>query len=228
MAVVSVKGAAKVIRVYNVSRMEIEGLDLSEFDLESAEDVRELFDLVNDFVETGEVEAFEPPVELNGVDPDECTIEIEGKRYTSDEVTLWNENIVELLSNIQEAKVGDLFYIRSLEGDGLWDIDSDAEHIEPSKLALGYVDCSVMFDQYDVLREGYLDIICDTILPEHIRYEDARFELKDFVFHPVQIYGQLYVVVKDPVEDVKFLQKVDFGGRLLAGTDFIVDDFEAN
>ena len=228
MAVVSVKGAAKVLRVYNVSRMEIEGLDISEFDLESAEDVRELFELVNDFVETGEVEAFEPPVELNGVDPDECTIEIDGKRYTTDEVTLWNENIMDLLSNIQEAEVGDLFYIRSMEGDGLWDIDSDAEEIDPSKLAIGYVDCSVMFDQYDVLREGYLDFICDTILPEHMKYEDAMFELKDFVFFPVQVYGQLYVVVKDPVEDVKLLQKVDFGGRLLAGTDFIVDDFEAN
>ncbi len=228
MAAVSIKGAAKVIRIYNVSRMEIEGLDVSEYDLTSAEDVKELFEIVNDFIETGEVEAFEPPIEINGVDPDECTIEIDKKRYTSDEVTLHNENILELLRSVQEAEVGDLFFIKSFEGEGLWDFESDLTTLEPQKLGIGYVDCSVMFDQYDILREGYLDVICDTLLPEHLFYDGAMFTLSDFVFHPAQVYGQLYVVKEDALGEVKLLQKVDFGGRLLAGTDFIVDDFEAN
>ncbi len=228
MGIISIKGAAKVVKFYNVTRMEIEGLDIEDYDLESKEDVKELFERVTEFVETGEVESFEPGIELQGVDPDDCTIKIGDKRIYPDEITLRNESIENLLSEIQECEDGEVYYIQSMEGDGLWDIDAENEQIDLSKLSIGYVDCSVYFDQYDLLREGYLDIICDTIMPTDIKEEGNTFEVEDFVFHPVQNYAQLYKVETDPISGVKILQKVDFGGRFLAGTDFIVDDFEEN
>ncbi len=228
MGVISIKGAAKVVRLYNVTRMEVEGLDVEDYDLESKEDVRELFERVTEFVETGEVEAFEPPLELQGVDPEECTIKVAEKTIYPDEITLKNQSIVDLLQEIQESEEGEVYYIQSLEGDGLWDIDAEEENIDPSTLSIGYVDCSVLFDQYDILREGYLDVICDTILPPTIKAGDIAMEVEDFVFHPVQVYAQLYEVKSDPVTGVKILQKVDFGGRFLAGADFLVDDFEEN
>ncbi len=228
MGIISVKGAAKVVRLYNVTIMQIEGLDVEDYDLESREDVRELFERVTEFVETGEVEAFEPPIELQGVDPEECTIKVGEKTLYPDEITLKNQNIIDLLPQIQESEDGEIYYIQSLEGDGLWDIDAEDENIDPSKLTIGYVDCSVLFDQYDILREGYLDVICDTILPPTIEAGDIVTEVEDFVFHPVQVYAQLYEVKTDPITGVKILQKVDFGGRFLAGADFLVDDFEEN
>ena len=226
MPAMTIKGKTQIIKIYDVSVMELEGFNIEQFDLDSQEDVKELFEIVNDFVETGEADAIKPPLEIKGVDPDEVTIDIGGKKFLSDELTLKNVDILELLKPIQDAPEGTLFYIRSLEGDGLWDFESE-ESIDPSKLKIGYLDCSLFFDQYDVLREGYLDLICDTLLPERLEYP-AKVEISDFVFHPVQIYGQLYVVKKDPIEEIKLLQKVDFGGRMLAGTDFIVDDFDLN
>ena len=228
MSDITIKGAAKVIKIYNVSRMEIEGLDISEVDLESKEDVKELFELVNDFVDTGEIDAFEPPIEIEGVDPDECVIEVNQKRYYSDELQLKNSPIMDLLAPIQESEEGELFYIRSFEGDGVWDFDADTSDLQDKNLSIEYVDCSVLFDQYDILREGYLDLICDTLLPRTLNIEAVALEVSDFVFHPQQVYGQLYIAKKDPVADIMVLQKVDFGGRSLVDADFNVDDFEEN
>ncbi len=225
---ISIAGKAKVAKIYNLARLEMEGVDFDEFDLESKEDVKELFEIVSDYVETAEADAIEAPQELHMADPDEVSIEIAGKKYYPDELVLKNQNIVELLSSIQEAKEGDLFYIVTMEGDGRWDIDCDTEEVAASDVALDYVDCSILFDQYDILKEGYLDVVCDTILPEKIEISGVQTELEEFFFEPIQMYGQLYVVKKDPVADINVLQKVDFGGRKLAGTDMDVDDFEEN
>ena len=228
MSDITIKGKAKVIKIYNVSRMEIEGLDISEIDLESKEDVRELFELVNDFVDSGEVDAYEPPIEIEGVDPDECVIEIDQKRYYSDELQLKNSPIMDLLASIQESEENELFYIRSFEGDGVWDFEADMERLEKKSVSIEYVDCSLFFDQYDILREGYLDLICDTLLPRTLSVDKAVVEISEFIFHPQQVYGQLYISKKDPVADIMILQKVDFGGRSLVDADFNVDDFEEN
>ena len=228
MRTIDVGGSASVIKLYNVTRLEMEGVDLEDVDLASREDVAQLFELVNDFVETGEADAIEEPIEIRGADPDECVIKVEGKRLLPDEITLYNVKIDDLLAPIQDAEVGDIYYIRSMFGDGEWIIESDLDELDISKLGIGYTDCSLYFDQYDVLREGYLELICDTILPEKIVYDgEAIFELAEFVFDPVQVWGQLYKVVEDPA-GVKVLQKIDYGGRMLAGTDFIVDDFDEN
>ncbi|NPA03546.1 MAG: hypothetical protein GXO61_01665 [Epsilonproteobacteria bacterium] len=223
MPAMTVKGRAKIVKIYDVKSMEID----ESVDLDSQEEVRNLFELVNEFVETGEADALQTPIEIRGVDPDESTITISNRKYLSDELTLKNVNILELLEPIQQAQEGDLFYIRSSEGDGLWDFESDKE-LDATKVKIGYLDCALFFDQYDVLREGYLEVICDTLLPEEVEYPDAIIQLSDFVFQPVQVFAQLYVVKKDPIEGIKLLQKVDFGGRMIAGTDFIVDDFDLN
>lgn len=225
MGVIKIKGAAKVAKLYNVTRLEMEGVDFSEYDLENAEDVRELFEIINDFVETGEADAIEPPLEIQGADPDESAIAIGEKNYYSDELTLKNIKLEELLEPIQEAEVGDIYYIRTLEGDGQWLIESEDE-VKPEDVEIGYVDCSLYFDQYDVLREGYLEVICDTILPAKLSVKGQHVEVAEFIFDPIQVFGQLYKVVE--VDGVKVLERIDYGGRVLAGTDFIVDDFEAN
>ncbi len=224
---IKVRGATKVIKFYNVTRMEIEGLDFENFDLEQKEDVEELFELINEFVESGEVDIYEPPLTIKGVDPDECTLEIGQKSYYPDEITLKNIDINELLSPIQDATIGDIYYVVMMEGDGTFLFESEDEQIAMEKFACGYVDCSVYFDQYDVLREGYLDLLCDKVLPEKMTYPQ-KIELSEFDFEPIQSYGQLYRVIKDPIEDVKILERINYGGKRLVGANMDVDDFEAN
>ncbi|SMC09923.1 hypothetical protein [Nitratiruptor tergarcus] len=228
MSQITIRGAAKSIKIYNVSRLEIEGLDVEDFNLDSKEDVKELFEMVNDFVETAEADSFEPPLTIDGIDPEECAIDIDGKKIYPDELELRNKNIITLLEPLQDANEGDIFYIRSYEGEGAWTLESADEIEDLTKLSIGYVDCSVMFDQYDVLREGYLDVICDTIIPGDTQYNGEKVEVSEFLFRPQQVYGQLYILKKDPIEDLKILQKVDFGGHSLVDADMDVDDFEAN
>ncbi len=225
MGTIKIKGAARVAKLYNISRLEMEGVDFSEFDLDNAEDVKELFEIVNDYIETGEADAIEPPLEIQAADPDESAIVIEGKNYYSDEVILRNIKLDELLQPLQEAQGGDIYYVRSMEGDGEWLLESEDE-VNVEDFSIGYVDCSLYFDQYDVLREGYLELICDTLLPTKVGVKDQKVEVAEFIFDPVHIFGQLYRVVD--VYGVKVLERIDYGGRVLAGSNFIVDDFEAN
>ena len=222
---IKINGSAKVVKIYNVTRLEMEGVDIDAFDLGSKEDVRELFEIVNDFVESGEADIIEPPIEIEGADPENVTITIEQKRYYPDELTLKNVSIEDLLQQVQESNVGDLYYIKSFEGEGEWTIESEGES---SNVQIGYVDCSLYFDQYDVLKEGYLDSLCDTILPRKVEVEGENTEVAEFIFNPVQVWGQLYKVVEDVESGTKLLQRIDFGGRMLESADFIVDDFEEN
>ena len=229
----SIRGDAKLVKIYNVSRLDIEGIDLDSYDLEVKEDINELFEIVNDFVETGEADVYEGHLEIHGVDPESCKFKLfdtKEKEFVLEEATLKNIKIDDLLKDIQNANVGDIFFIKSFEGEALWDFDSDIEtdEIDPKNFEIGYIDCLDGHDQYDVFKEGIYDLLCDTVSTDYIRYNGEKFELLDFVFHPVQIFAQLYVVKEDPLGETKVLQKVEFGGKRLAGTDLDVDDIENN
>jgi len=171
--------------------------------------------------------------EIHGINPETCKFKLtnsEEKDLFLDNITLKNIKIENLLRNIQEAEIGDIFFIKTFEGEALWDFDSDIEtnSVEPQSLEVGYIDCSIEHDQYDLFREGLYDLLCDTVSTDYIRYSGEKFELLDFVFHPAHIFVQLYVVREDPIAETKFLQKVEFDGIRLAGTDLDVSDIENN
>jgi len=229
----TIKGDAKIVKIYNVTRLDIEGLDLNSYDLEVKEDVKELFEIVNDFVETGEADVYDMHSEIHGLDPESCRFKLYDttqKEFVLDEAVLKNITPQELLKDVQNAQIGEIFYIKSFEGEALWDFDSDIEEkdIDPSNFEIGYIDCSYDMDQYDVFKEGVYDLICDTVNTDYIRYKKEKFELVDFVFHPNHIFGQLYIVKEDPIAQTKVLQKVEFGGVRLAGTDLDISDIENN
>ena len=229
----SIKGTAKIFKIYNISRIDIEGVDIRSYDLEVKEDVVELFNIVNDFVETGEADVYEGHSEIHGVDAEDCRFVLtngEKKEFVLDNVTLKNIKPQELLKDIKNANIGDIFFIKSFEGEALWDFDSDidTQSVDPQKLEVGYVECLEDMDQYDVFKEGIYDLLCDTVTTDYLKYDSEKFELLDFVFHPIHIFGQLYIVKEDPLGETKVLQKVEFGGIRLAGTDLDVSDLENN
>ncbi|WP_281950572.1 hypothetical protein [Nitrosophilus kaiyonis] len=229
----SINGTAKIFKIYNLSRMEIEGIDFSAYDIEVKEDVIELMEILNEFIETGEADAYDYHQEIHGVEPENCKFKLTNsttKEIVLDEITLKNIKPQELIKDIENANVGDLFFIKNFEGEALWDFDSDieVENIDPQKLEIGYIECLEGLDQYDIFREGIYDLLCDTVSTDYIRYEGEKFELLDFVFHPIHIFAQLYIVKEDPLGETKVLQKVQYGGIRLAGTDLDVSDLENN
>ncbi len=170
--------------------------------------------------------------EIQGVEPETCKLKITNSKeieISLDEVTLKNRKLDERLEDILDAKVGEIFFVKTFQGEALWDFDSyvDEENIEANLLELGYLDCSFM-DKYEIMREDIYDLLCDTVTTDYIRYRGEGFELLDFVFHPQHTFSQLYIVKEDPILEAKILQKVESGGRRLAGTDIDVDDLENN
>ena len=158
-------------------------------------------------------------MEVHGCDSERCTIKItnsQQKVFSVEEVELKNIHIDEILKDIQRAESGEIYFVKCFEGDALWDFDSDFEgEPDPAKLKIGYIDCTIDIDQYEALSSGYYDMLCDMIYTDYIEYENSRFELVDFVFHPMKIYAQLYVVRKDAVTGSNILEKVDLGGRMI-------------
>lgn len=228
----SIRGEAKIVKIYNVTRLNIEGIDISTYNLEDREEIIEFFEIVNDFVESGEADVYEMHTEIHGVEPETCKLKITNTKeieISLDEITLKNRKLDENLQNMLNANVGEIFFVKTFQGEALWDFDSDIdeENIEANLLELGYLDCSFM-DKYEIMREDIYDLLCDTVTTDYIRYRGEGFELLDFVFHPIHIFSELYIVKEDPILETKILQKVESGGRRLAGTDIDVDDLENN
>ena len=226
MSDISIKGNAKIVKIYNLS--ELEELDIESFDLNTKEEIEEVYELISDLTETGEADAETSTITINGLDADDALITVDEEELTVDDIFLKNENINHIIADLEHANEGDIFFIKSLEGEGDWFFKSEKDIKKPNELSLEYVDCSVMFDEFDVLREGYLDFICDSVIPETISYKGVRIELDAFYLDPVQSYGELYIVKRDLDSNIKVLEKIPNSQRVLAGTDFIVDDFEEN
>lgn len=216
--ILSIRGEANIIKFYNISRLEIENFDISSYDLESKEDLRELNEIVNDFIESGEADEYDIHKEIHGVDPETCELKItngEEKILSLDDITLKNVDLEKILSDIANAGIGEVFVVRVSKGDALWDFESGIEEdIDPTFLEIGYFDCLAdNLDQYDVFRDEIYSLLCDMVSTDYLKYKGEKFELRDFVFHPAKVSSKMYIVTQDPDSGLKLLQKVEFGGE---------------
>lgn len=113
--ILSIRGEANIIKFYNISRLEIENFDISSYDLESKEDLRELNEIVNDFIESGEADEYDIHKEIHGVDPETCELKItngEEKILSLDDITLKNVDLEKILSDIANAGIGEALRCR--------------------------------------------------------------------------------------------------------------------
>ena len=221
---VTVRGNAKTIKLYNLS--VVDTIEMPNYDLSVQEDINELLTLANEMVESGEIDALTPPIELNILELEDAQLEIDEEAHDIESITLKNKALEDILEELQDAELGDIYYIYSLEGEGNWDIEVDSEDFTPSELKLSYIDCASYFDQFDILREGYLELLCDSVIPEELSLDNVSCELKDFYLDPTQEYGELYKVVKS--DGAKVLERIPNSGRVLAGTECNVDDLLEN
>ncbi len=223
---ITLQGSAKNLKFYNLNELD-NYIKIDDYNLSSEENLKEIYSIAKEIVEEGEADAIEANIELNILDIDDSRVELNENEESIEDITFKNSSVNNLLKEVQNASVDDIFCLYTLEGEGTWDIEIDKDDVKINELEIDYVDCSVYFDQFDLLREDFLGIICDTVLPETLKTKDNTVcELKDFYLDPTQSYYELYKVIL--IDDVKVLEKIEGSRRVLAGTDFILDDFEEN
>ncbi len=226
-----IEAEGRKIGFYNLNRLEMEGIEIdpdAEFDKEN---VQELFENINDFVESGELDELDAAQILTTFDPETASAtlnvdNIEEVDVSLDDLTLENIDIDKKLAVLENARIGDIFFIRTEVGDAYWDISGEGEsEFKLENLRLGYLDCTKSHDQYDVLREAYYDFTCDLVLPEEAHYNEEKLVIDEHVLRPQQIYGELYIVRDSIPSHRKEFERIDMGGPVLLDTTATPEEF---
>jgi hypothetical protein len=214
-------GAAKV-GLYNLDQLELEGIESDAYDLNDRDDLLRYIEDVNALVESQELDLLEAACVVVGANPEEVEllgVSVDGgeeQEIGYDALTLKNLSPAEPLGIIKEAEVGEVFYLRSEEGRGIWDLFTESEESDfsPEKITMGYYDCGQDLDTYELLAESYYDYLCDTFVPAECDYAGNRFEIDNFDYKPSLISGSLYRVVLDPESGEKTLERLPCPPRI--------------
>ncbi len=212
---VQINANARIFRLFDLADLLRESdIDLGAVDWSQQDEIDRLYKRVTEFVETGEVGAYDDMLfHMHGFDPETAEITLrdtEERQVLPDELTLVNLPVGEIVREIEGLDAGKIVLSTLTNGDAQWDFDSDlsVETIDPSALSVGYFDCGEETDQYDVLANALFDYLCDTFSTDRIAYDSAGLELADFVFHPSEVYGQLFRIVEDET-GLKTIEKID-------------------
>ncbi len=232
---VHIDAKAKIFRLFDLKQLMGEtDLDLSEVDLSQSDEIGALFERVTEFVETGEVGAYDDMLfHLHGIDPEICEISLqngEEKVVSLDEIILKNDAIApELLKKLERYESGSLFLATLTTGDAAWDFmgDKEREAADPSKLTMRYVDCSEEADTYEIIASALMEDLCDVVSTDGISYAREKLELQDFVLHPKHLYGKLFVVTKALESSARVLERIDPPGTELQDNGWVLFQDEA-
>jgi len=199
---------------------------LQSLNPDSTYKIEELYEVITQLVESGELDALVLPLELKLLSLDKLEIEINNQAVDTNNIKLKNQNIQEFV-DLSEDQEGELYLLRHYVGDGEFSYEVE-NNFKQENITFNYLDCSQNLDQFDLLRESYLESMCDMVIANNIKYNNQTLEFDDFIFEPQTIKDELYIVKKDMVTDENYLEKLDVGGNKLFGTDCDIDDFERN
>jgi hypothetical protein len=213
-----IEGEGRKIGFYRLNRLEMEGLDIDIDEELEREDILELFENVNAYVESGELDVLGESQTLTTVDPEGISMTLDADNEAEvelslDDVTLKNLSVDKRLELLENAKVGDIIFVRTEVGEAYWDFSGEGEAaFDAEKITLGYLDCTREHDEYDVLRESYVDYLCDLVLPSEAAYGDEKLELDEHVLRTQQVWGELFIVRQNLPDRRKEFEKVDLEG----------------
>jgi hypothetical protein len=213
------------LRYYPLTELEAEGIDLEAFNPDDPEDLRRMMENLESLAQSGELDLVEKESQrVENLDSEglmEWVVENEeGESLTlaPSSVTLDNRPLRPCRELVESLAEGDLLYLRDEKGRGIWEFSRESdEKLEAEKIGIGYLDCSETMDVYDALRESYTEALCDTILPETVRYEESPWELERHDFVPISVEGTLYRIVVEE-DGTQTLQRIE-GGEFLWNAD---------
>ncbi len=225
-----IEGEGKKIGFYKLNRLEMEGVEIdADTDFEEM-DIKELFENINAYIESGELDELDSSQTLTVVDPENATLTLDADgleevEISLDDVTLENLNVDKKLKLLEKSKIGDVFFVRSEVGDAYWDLAGEGEPtFSIQNVKLGYLDCSESHDQYDLLRDSYYEFLCDLVVPEVAYYNDEKLELEEHILRTRQVFGDLYIVRQELPGREKIFQRVTLEEKMrLDGFDDTVE-----
>ena len=162
---------------------------------------------------------------MNGEDIEYLAIADEDsdeKEISIDTFKLVNQTLDPIKNLLDRASVGDIIYLRKEQGKANITLSLDMQNDEES-MKLSYFDCSADMDEYDLLRESYYDVVCDTFLPESLAVQENQASIENFVFEPQIVYGELFKLVVNE-DGIKSLQKIAFPGYYFQDTQREIDE----
>ena len=220
MSNIVLKGEIDYLNFYNVST------GLKTLNPNSEYKLQEIYEVIQNLLESGELDAIISPQEIRLANLDEIEVQLDDNIVEEKNFKLLNKTIFNLI-DLENAKEGDIYLFRHYNGEAQIDYETEQD-ISLDEIEFDYINCSEEFDQYDILRESYLETFCDSIVIDSAKYNGENLEIEDIVFDPQLVKDELYMVKIDIDTNIKVLEKLDIGGNKLFGTDFIVDDFEEN
>ena len=217
-----IEATTNKVGIYNLDRLDLEGIDSAGYNLEDREDLERFMDDVDALVGSGEFEELDDAEVVTVIDPEgieEMTLSDEKgleESIGTDAFTLTNLSTLGRLECLEKAEEGNIFYFRSERGEGFFDCSTETEdeQADPGKLQMGYFDCSESLDTYDLLRESYFEYLCDTMVPAKLTYGENAFNMDQFVFKPTFIQGALYRITVEPDSGLKVLERLPCPPRI--------------
>ena len=189
--------------------------DLGEFgfdveDIDDEADIDAIFEELDAYAQSSELDLSYDSINYRTINPEyinSITIEDEDNKesvLTLDDFKLKNIEIDNLDDFLESANIGDVVYLRVESGDCNYRVELSEE----GELEIGYVDCSIKLNSFDLLAKDYYDRVCDSLLPDFI----PNSTIEEYKFEPNIIYAKLYRVVFDEVANSKVLEKIEIPG----------------
>lgn len=205
-----IEGDISKVTLSNVGTLEEYNIDTEDINEES--EIKRIMEEVDAFAQSGELDIVTNVCSYNVMNAEdiEYLATNDGKEISIDSFTLLNKTMDELKDLIHRANFGDVIYLRREQGKANITLSIELQKSD-EVMNFSYFDCSIGMDQYDLLRESYYDVICDTFLPLSLATQENQATVENFVFEPEIVYGEIYKIVEDE-EGIKSLEKIEFPG----------------
>lgn len=205
-----IEGDISKVTLSNVGTLEEYNIDTEDINEES--EIKRIMEEVDAFAQSGELDIVTNVCSYNVMNAEdiEYLATNDGKEISIDSFALLNKTMDELKDLIHRANFGDVIYLRREQGKANITLSIELQKSD-EVMNFSYFDCSIGMDQYDLLRESYYDVICDTFLPLSLATQENQATVENFVFEPEIVYGEIYKIVEDE-EGIKSLEKIEFPG----------------
>ena len=209
-----IEGDISIVSLSNVGSFEEFNLDSEEINEES--EIKSIMEEIDAYAQSGELDIMTDVCTYKVMNGEDITYlacadeESEEKEISIDTFKLTNKTLKPIKDLLEQASTGDIIYLRKEQGKANILLNLEISNSD-EVMSFSYFDCSTELDEYDLLRESYYDVVCDTFLLESLKTETNKATTENFVFEPQIIYGELYKVVENE-EGIKSLQKIEFPG----------------
>ncbi len=223
MAQIALRGRGEVFSIYRV-RDDL-AIDTSKYDLSSKKDQELLYERVLELIESGEIDAISPSLQMRILFKDDVVVEIEGEDFDLDTISLEAQDLQELFANLEDIYDGEIIYLRREVGEGEFVFENEKEELTAGEVTLSYIDCS---NYANVLQEDINEVLCDSINIDSLKVIDDEVEESEGYFDPTNVIEDLYIVRYDQESNLYLLERLSVGGTKLFDSNCYVDDFDKN